>query len=44
LWRRADAKLPRTVAAKRIGISTAVASRGGRYAQDSRKPQLAKKK
>lgn len=44
LWRRADAKLPRTVAAKRIGISAAVSSRAGSFAQGSRKPQLAKKK
>jgi hypothetical protein len=44
LWRRADAKLPRTVAAKRMGISMAIANRSGRFAQSPCGSQSAKKK
>ena len=44
LWRRADAKLPRTVAAKRMGISAAISNRSGRFAQSPRGSQSAKKK
>ena len=36
LWRRADANLPRTVAAKRIGISAAVSNLAGRSPQNAR--------
>jgi hypothetical protein len=44
LWSRADAKLPRTVAAKRMGIPAAVANRPGRFAQDHGRSRSAKKK
>jgi hypothetical protein len=44
LWRRADAKLPRTVAAKRMGLSAAISNRSGRFAQSARGSQSAKKK
>ncbi|HYI13724.1 MAG TPA: hypothetical protein VEK57_32095 [Thermoanaerobaculia bacterium] len=43
LWRRADAKLPRTVAAKRIAVPAAISNRAARSSQ-SRQPGVAKKK
>jgi hypothetical protein len=44
LWRRPDAKLPRTVAAKRMGIPMAIANRSGRLVQNARGSHSAKKK
>jgi hypothetical protein len=43
LWRRADAKLPKSVAAKRVGIPGGVSDRLGRTAQSRRKSGLSKK-
>lgn len=44
LWRRADAKLPRTVAAKRMGIPSTISNRSGHFTQSPRGSQSAKKK
>lgn len=44
LWRRPDAKLPRTVAAKQVGISATSSNRRARSSASRSKAAVAKKK